>query len=70
VRGDLCAVAGAVGGRGDATPFDILPDVYGEKLIPATAAWLLTKTLCYLEHLELGGRVQRLDTDPQRWRAA
>jgi glyoxylase-like metal-dependent hydrolase (beta-lactamase superfamily II) len=55
--------------RGGATAFELLPDVYGEKLVPATAAWLLTKTLCYLEHLEAGGRVQRLDTDPQRWAA-
>ena len=28
------------------------PAVYGDKLAPETAAWLLTKTLCYLEHLE------------------
>jgi hypothetical protein len=38
--------------------------------MPATAAWLLTKTLCYLEHLEAQGRVLRRDTDPERWRAA
>jgi glyoxylase-like metal-dependent hydrolase (beta-lactamase superfamily II) len=70
VRERLDAVVTTLTARGDATPFDLLPDVYGEKLIPATAAWLLTKTLCYLEHLEAGGAVRRLDTDPQRWTAA
>jgi glyoxylase-like metal-dependent hydrolase (beta-lactamase superfamily II) len=66
----LDAIVAALRSRGDATPFDLLPEVYGEKLIPATAGWLLTKTLCYLEHLEGRGAVRRLDTDPQRWSAA
>jgi glyoxylase-like metal-dependent hydrolase (beta-lactamase superfamily II) len=66
----LDAVLAAVGERGDATAFDLLPAVYGDKVLPATAAWLLTKTLCYLEHLELRGRVRPLDTDPRRWTAA
>jgi hypothetical protein len=70
VRERLDAVLAAVRARGDATPFDVLPDVYGEKLIPETAAWLLTKTLCYLEHLEVRGAVRRLEGDPQRWTAA
>ena len=38
--------------------------------MPATAAWLLTKTLCYLEHLEREGRVRRLAGEPTRWAAA
>ncbi len=70
VRERLDAVVAVLRERGDATAFDLLPAVYGEKLVPATAAWLLTKTLCYLEHLEAGGSVRRLDTDPQRWGAA
>jgi hypothetical protein len=69
VRDQLNTLVRVLGERGDATAFDLLPAVYGEKLIPATTAWLLTKTLCYLEHLEAGGRVERRDTDPHRWAA-
>jgi glyoxylase-like metal-dependent hydrolase (beta-lactamase superfamily II) len=70
VRERLGAVLGALGERGEATPFDLLPAVYGEKLMPETAAWLLTKMLCYLEHLEATGRVRRAGADPVRWSAA
>jgi hypothetical protein len=70
IRERLAAVQAALRERGDATAFDLLPDVYGEKLIPETAAWLLTKTLCYLEHLERRGSVERQATDPERWTAA
>ena len=38
--------------------------------MPATARWLLTKMLCYLEHLEAQGRVRRLDGVRQRWTRA
>src|SRR5919108_380064 len=51
----------------EATAFELLPAVYGEKLTPETAAWLLTKMLCYLEHLERLGQVRRADGDPVRW---
>jgi glyoxylase-like metal-dependent hydrolase (beta-lactamase superfamily II) len=70
VRERLDAVLAALGRRGDATAFDLLSPVYGDKLMPGTAGWLLTKMLCYLEHLEARGAVQRLDTDPRRWSAA
>jgi len=69
VRERLDGVLGALVERGDATAFDLLPAVYGERLMPETAAWLLTKMLCYLEHLELGGRVRRLDGEPVGWAA-
>ena len=67
-RGQPRAGAGAArrrararcGERGEATAFDLLPGVYGDKLMPETAAWLLTKMLCYLEHLEATGRVRRV----------
>jgi glyoxylase-like metal-dependent hydrolase (beta-lactamase superfamily II) len=70
VRERLDAVVAALRERGEATAFDLLPDVYGERLSSETAAWLLTKTLCYLEHLEAAGRVQRRDGEPRRWAAA
>jgi glyoxylase-like metal-dependent hydrolase (beta-lactamase superfamily II) len=70
VRARLDAITGELRARGQATAFDLLPAVYGDKLMPETAAWLLTKMLCYLEHLERGGRLRRIDGDPTRWTAA
>jgi glyoxylase-like metal-dependent hydrolase (beta-lactamase superfamily II) len=65
----LDAIVSALGERGEATAFELLPVVYGERFMPATAGWLLSKTLCYLEHLERLGRVRRLDGEPRRWAA-
>ena len=70
VRERLDAVRAALATAGESTAFDLLPTVYGEKLIPETTAWLLTKMLCYLEHLERLSRVRRLDATPTRWTAA
>jgi glyoxylase-like metal-dependent hydrolase (beta-lactamase superfamily II) len=56
-------------GRGEATAFELLPAVYGERLQPETASWLLTKTLCWLTHLERTGRAEKLGDEPERWRA-
>ena len=71
VRERLDAVLAALGGRGaPATAFALLPDVYGERYDPAFAAWLLTKELCYLEHLEAQGAVERVADEPVRWRPA
>jgi glyoxylase-like metal-dependent hydrolase (beta-lactamase superfamily II) len=66
----LEAVLAALREHDEATAFDLLRPVYGDKLSPATAGWLLTKMLCYLEHLERVGRVRRLDGEPRRWGAA
>ena len=39
--------------------------------MPATAAWLLTKTLCYLEHLEAQrARAAARHATRERWAAA
>jgi glyoxylase-like metal-dependent hydrolase (beta-lactamase superfamily II) len=70
VRERLDAVLRALRERGEASAFDLLPDVYGDKLMPETAAWLLTKMLCYLEHVEAKGLVRRVGADPVRWSAA
>ena len=33
--------------------------------------WGLSEALCYLNHLELGGEVERVDgEEPERWRLA
>jgi len=70
VRERLDSVTGAVRARGEATAFELLPDVYGERMAPETAAWLLTKMLCYLGHLERLGALVRAPGEPVRWSAA
>jgi glyoxylase-like metal-dependent hydrolase (beta-lactamase superfamily II) len=52
------------------TAVEIVPEVYGEPLRSSNAGWLLTQTLCYMRHLEIQGRVECLEGEPQRWRAA
>jgi hypothetical protein len=38
---------------------------------PMMIGWGLSEALCYLNHLELSGEVERLDgEDPERWRLA
>ena len=39
----------------------------GTRSTPAFAAWLLTKMLCYLTHLEATGAVRRIVGEPERW---
>ena len=53
------------------TPYEIVPRLLGvEELTPMLLNWGLSETLCYLRHLELGGRAEKLDgEDPERWRA-
>jgi glyoxylase-like metal-dependent hydrolase (beta-lactamase superfamily II) len=70
VRERLDAVLAQLRERGEATAFDLLPAVYGDRLVPETAGWLLTKMLCYLEHLEATGGARRAGEDPVRWSAA
>jgi glyoxylase-like metal-dependent hydrolase (beta-lactamase superfamily II) len=52
------------------TAFDVVPRVYGEAITAMNASWWLSETLCYLRHLELEGRAQRVDGDDgpaERW---
>ena len=58
VRERLDAVLAALQ-DGAATPYEVARRIYGEWWTPATANWLLTKVLCYLAHLEQGGRIHR-----------
>jgi glyoxylase-like metal-dependent hydrolase (beta-lactamase superfamily II) len=54
--------------HGPRTALEISPSVYGEPLTQYNGAWLLSQTLCYLRHLELGGRVARSpDGGLERW---
>jgi glyoxylase-like metal-dependent hydrolase (beta-lactamase superfamily II) len=68
VAARLDAVQAALERQAPATAFALLPAVYGEDYAPEMGPWLLTKMLCYLEHLEADGAVRRLpDEDPVRW---
>ena len=49
--------------------FEIVPHVYGQELSALNAHWLLSKVLCYLEHLQVAGRVRRIPGEPERWAA-
>jgi hypothetical protein len=52
------------------TPHDLLPVVYGDEYTPWKHAWLLTKMLCYLQHLDRLGRIRSVEDEPTRWAPA
>jgi glyoxylase-like metal-dependent hydrolase (beta-lactamase superfamily II) len=52
------------------TVVEIVPHVYGEAVSELTAHWWLSETLCYLQHLEMTGRADRVAGEPERWSAA
>ncbi len=57
-------------GRAPTTVFDAVPLIYGEAITPMNANWWLSETLCYLRHLEVQGRAERIPGDdgaPERW---
>jgi glyoxylase-like metal-dependent hydrolase (beta-lactamase superfamily II) len=55
---------------GPRTAYDIARAVYGEAFNDATASWLLTKTRCYLIHLQRRGLAESGGDTPERWSAA
>jgi glyoxylase-like metal-dependent hydrolase (beta-lactamase superfamily II) len=55
------------------TVVEIVPHVYGQAVTELTAHWWLSETLCYLQHLEMTGRAERVDGGDgvvERWSAA
>jgi glyoxylase-like metal-dependent hydrolase (beta-lactamase superfamily II) len=52
------------------TAYEIAREVYGERFNELTASWLLSKTLCYLGHLERRELVHGAGERPERWSAA
>ncbi len=55
---------------GPRTAFDIVPEMWEDVDLPEPLmiGWGLTEALCYLNHMELGGEVERVDgEDPERW---
>ena len=53
--------------QGPRTAFDIAHAVYGDRFTEATGSWLLSKTRCWLTHLERGGLARRTGGSPERW---
>jgi glyoxylase-like metal-dependent hydrolase (beta-lactamase superfamily II) len=67
VRERLDAAVAAVT-AGPKTAIEIAAGVYGEPLNETNTGWRLQETLCYLQHLELEGRVSReAEGDLERW---
>jgi glyoxylase-like metal-dependent hydrolase (beta-lactamase superfamily II) len=54
---------------GPLTAFEVAPRVYGEPLSSQNGHWLLSKTLCYLTHLQATGQIRRIAGEPERWTA-
>lgn len=70
----LEACLAALRERGPLTAYAAVPLVYGEAITPMNANWWLSETLCYLQHLEVTGRAERLPGEsaeqPERWQLA
>ena len=67
VRQRLGKVEEVIASDDGLTAYDAIPRIYGEAITPQNANWWLSETLAYLRHLELTGRVQRIDGTPERW---
>jgi glyoxylase-like metal-dependent hydrolase (beta-lactamase superfamily II) len=55
---------------GPRTAYETAQEVYGERFTETTVNWLLSKTLCWLGHLERDGLVERAGETPERWSIA
>ena len=62
----LEAVRAALAG-GAQTAYEVARAVYGDAFTDATSAWLLTKTLCWLTHLERLGEAAHEGESPEHW---
>ena len=65
----LAAVSAALAAHGPLSAFELVPHVYGETISQQNAHWLLSKTLCYLTHLQSLGRARSIAGEPERWSA-
>jgi len=66
VQERLDAVQAALA-AGPRTAYEVAQAVYGDRLTEVTANWLLSKTLCWLTHLERRGLAERGGDSPERW---
>lgn len=69
VRQRLDAVRAALA-AGPRSAYEVAEAVYGERLTDAMVPWLMSKTLCWLAHLEREGLAERGGRAPERWSAA
>jgi glyoxylase-like metal-dependent hydrolase (beta-lactamase superfamily II) len=53
--------------QGPQTAYEIATRIYGDAFSEVTATWLLTKTRCWLTHLERLGQATRDGQTPERW---
>jgi glyoxylase-like metal-dependent hydrolase (beta-lactamase superfamily II) len=62
-------VLDVVAADGPVTAYDAVPRVYGEPVTALNANWWISETLCYLRHLEVGGRLGRTTGEDgvERW---
>ncbi|WP_445152664.1 MBL fold metallo-hydrolase [Baekduia sp. Peel2402] len=70
VRDRLGKVEEVIAAGPGLTAFEAIPKVYGQAITPLNANWWLSETLAYLTHLEVTGRVQKIDGTPERWEIA
>ena len=52
---------------GPRTAYEVAQAVYGDRFTEVTANWLLSKTLCWLTHLERRDLAERGGDSPERW---
>jgi glyoxylase-like metal-dependent hydrolase (beta-lactamase superfamily II) len=69
VRDRLGKVEEVIAAAPGLTAFEAIPRVYGQAITPMNANWWLSETLSYLTHLEVTGRLARIDGTPERWEA-
>ena len=55
--------------EGPRTAFELVPKMWSDVSLPEPLmiGWGLTEALCYLNHMELSGEVERAGGDPERW---
>jgi glyoxylase-like metal-dependent hydrolase (beta-lactamase superfamily II) len=61
----LAALAG-----GPRTAYEVAEELYGERFTEGAVNWLMSKTLCWLGHLERRGLAERAGDAPERWSPA
>jgi glyoxylase-like metal-dependent hydrolase (beta-lactamase superfamily II) len=55
---------------GPRTAYETAQELYGERFTEVTVNWLMSKTLCWLTHLERDALVERSGEAPERWSLA
>jgi glyoxylase-like metal-dependent hydrolase (beta-lactamase superfamily II) len=70
VRERLGRVEEVIGAEPGLTAFDAIPKIYEAEITPMNVNWWLSETLSYLRHLEVTGRLERINGTPERWQAA